>query len=319
MAIVEEPTSITGAAAPEHTRSIQLRHALAAKAVVPLDWVLPSFYQQAFGILTYHRIAPGLPPGPNLCVSPQKFEHQMQGLLDRGFQPLPIRSLLRMHQQGDEIPEKAFVVCFDDGYAGVHRYALPILRELKIPATVFLPTGHLDTEGPRPFDFWGMEHAGVAEEALRVVTTRECFEMQDSGWMDLACHTHAHEDMRDRPDAFRRDMEASVQLLESRFGVMQPPFSFPFGRSTAAMRSIVKEVGVSCGMTTDCQLVTREDDPFQWGRMGAEQYDTPATLAAKLRGTYSLIQNTYRRVKMAVGCGPPAHLDEDRHDVAAGR
>jgi peptidoglycan/xylan/chitin deacetylase (PgdA/CDA1 family) len=40
-----------------------------------------------------------------------------------------------------EIPPRAVAVTFDDGYAGVHRHAFPILRELCIPATVYLATG----------------------------------------------------------------------------------------------------------------------------------------------------------------------------------
>jgi peptidoglycan/xylan/chitin deacetylase (PgdA/CDA1 family) len=32
-------------------------------------------------------------------------------------------------------------VTFDDGYVGVHRHAMPVLRELRVPATVFMATG----------------------------------------------------------------------------------------------------------------------------------------------------------------------------------
>lgn len=296
---------------PVFPSAVNLRHSLAAKAAVPFDWLLPSFYDQAFGILTYHRIAPGLPAGPNLCVSPDQLELQLTGLLERGYRPTSLRELLQCHRQGKNYPEQAFVICFDDGYAGVHQHALPILKRLGAPATVFLPTGHIDTKGARPFDPWGLEHPESPEEALRIVTTNECLEMQDSGLIELGCHTHMHEDMRDRLGDFCSDMEASVTLLESRFGVKNPLFSFPFGMTGSHMRSVVKEYGVSCALTTDCQLVTPGDDPYNWGRLGAEQYDTAATLAAKLRGTYSVIQNAYRRLKLAVGCGPPAHLMDE--------
>ncbi len=35
------------------------------------------------------------------------------------------------------------VVTFDDGYAGVHEVAFPVLRDLRIPATVYVPTGYV--------------------------------------------------------------------------------------------------------------------------------------------------------------------------------
>jgi peptidoglycan/xylan/chitin deacetylase (PgdA/CDA1 family) len=37
----------------------------------------------------------------------------------------------------------ACTITFDDGYADVHARALPILRELALPATVFVPTGYV--------------------------------------------------------------------------------------------------------------------------------------------------------------------------------
>ena len=37
------------------------------------------------------------------------------------------------------------VVTFDDGYVGVYEQALPVLRELHIPAVVYVPTGYVGT------------------------------------------------------------------------------------------------------------------------------------------------------------------------------
>ena len=37
------------------------------------------------------------------------------------------------------------VVTFDDGYVGVHEEALPVLRDLRIPAAVYVPTGYIGT------------------------------------------------------------------------------------------------------------------------------------------------------------------------------
>ena len=38
------------------------------------------------------------------------------------------------------------------------------------------------------------------------------------------------------------------------------------------MREAARAAGVCCGLTADCQLVTPADDPFAWGRFGAEEF-----------------------------------------------
>ena len=48
-------------------------------------------------------------------------------------------------QQGKSLPEKAVVITFDDGYKDNYLYAYPILKKHRIPATIFLATGHIDT------------------------------------------------------------------------------------------------------------------------------------------------------------------------------
>ena len=52
------------------------------------------------------------------------------------------------------IPSNVFAVTFDDGYENNYLNALPILRELNVPATIFVATKYLDTDRPFPFDDW---------------------------------------------------------------------------------------------------------------------------------------------------------------------
>src|SRR3990172_8544414 len=80
---------------------------------------------------------------PSLLVSAVTLRRQLQQLarereivsLDEACRRLqaPLSPISR-------IPDVA-VVTFDDGYAGVHELAFPVLRDLRIPATVFVPTG----------------------------------------------------------------------------------------------------------------------------------------------------------------------------------
>lgn len=248
------------------------------------------------GILVYHRVqdnVTGLSAAP-FSVPPAQFRKQLCGLLDRGFTFWPLTRVLDHHKRQHPLPPRVAVVTFDDCYESVYHHAWPILRELNVPATLFLATAYLDSTEPFPFDPWGMKHQGELSAAMyRPLTVNQCREMAASGLVEMASHTHTHEDFRGQYDALRDDIRKSVASLREEFGVELPTFAFPFGRrhlgfSGGAMADAAREAGVQCALTTDCALIDAlSDDPFAWGRFNAYEHDTSATLAAKLSGWYA--------------------------------
>ena len=70
------------------------------------------------------------------------------------------------------------MITFDDGFAGVYEYAWPVLKELKVPATVFVSTAYLDSTDPFPFDRWARQHqAHLPASSYRPLTHAQCREM----------------------------------------------------------------------------------------------------------------------------------------------
>jgi peptidoglycan/xylan/chitin deacetylase (PgdA/CDA1 family) len=232
-------------------------------------------------------------PGGAYNVSPARFRAQLTGLLDRGHQFWPLARALEHHAAGQPFPPKTVVLTFDDGYAGVFTHAWPVLRDLEVPATIFLATAFLDSDAPFPFDDWGVTHrARLPADAFRPLTTAQCHELAASGLIELGAHTHTHQDFRDRADAFRQDLQTCVDLLRHKFGLAEVAFAFPFGKPSHgyARRDLVdaaRQVGVTCGLTTEDVVVAPGTDPFAWGRFNVYGFDTGATIAAKLAGWYS--------------------------------
>jgi peptidoglycan/xylan/chitin deacetylase (PgdA/CDA1 family) len=267
----------------------------AGEASAGLNGLLGSRAAEPLGILVYHRIAPvarGI-ARPSMNVPPQRFREQLVGLLARGFRFWSLRQALDHHARGLDVPPGTVVVTFDDGFENVHSRAWPILRELRIPATVFVCTAFLDGSEPFPFDTWGLAYRqDVSPESYRPLTIEQCREMSRDVLMELGAHTHTHQDFRLRPEEFRKDLQKSVDVLRSRMGIEQPTFAFPFGRrysgfSGDELMDAVRITGVRCGLTTEANLVDPASDPFGWGRFNAYDWDTPATLSAKLEGWYS--------------------------------
>lgn len=256
----------------------------------------------AFGILMYHRVTEEIAgvPSPTWNVTPKKFREQMVGLLKRGYEPWPLRRVLTYHDEHRFLPRKAFVVTFDDCYENVYLNAWPILQELKIPATLFLATAYLDSTVPFPSDDWSAAgQPGIPATAWRPITTQQCREMQESGLIELAAHTHTHSDFRGQPEQLKEDLARCLTELKERFGLKDATFAFPYGTKSLGfaggeLSQVAKEAGMLCALSTEPELVHQVDDPFEWGRFNAEPYYAASNLIARLNGWTSAVRNMGR-------------------------
>ncbi len=96
----------------------------------------------------YHRIAEAQFDPWSLCVAPHRFTEHLQ-VLQKYAYPISLKQLAQAHRDGN-IPQRAVVVTFDDGYADNLHKAKPLLERYSIPATVFATTGYMGSER----EFW---------------------------------------------------------------------------------------------------------------------------------------------------------------------
>ena len=106
--------------------------------------LLRGYCRSQITILMFHRVGPAknawlLPP-----TNTSDFEDQMK-YLSKTHEILSLNELATCLRGGKPLAKKVAVVTFDDGYRDNYRYAFPILKKYKIPATIFLVTGHIDT------------------------------------------------------------------------------------------------------------------------------------------------------------------------------
>lgn len=94
-----------------------------------------------FCVVNYHRILES--PDSLLDAEPdtKMFRSQME-VLKECFNVLPLHDAISA--LGTQyMPPRAVCITFDDGYRSTHDLALPILRELGLPATVFVTSGYV--------------------------------------------------------------------------------------------------------------------------------------------------------------------------------
>jgi peptidoglycan/xylan/chitin deacetylase (PgdA/CDA1 family) len=99
-------------------------------------------------ILLYHRVTEDRFDPWSLAVSPTHFADQMEWLAQHRT-VLRLTEFARRNREGS-LPANAVAITFDDGYACNAHLAAPVLQQLGLPATIFLPAAIIE-EGQR---FW---------------------------------------------------------------------------------------------------------------------------------------------------------------------
>lgn len=127
-------------------------------------WVQSRWRRGAL-ILGYHRIADTAYDPYRICVSPENFAQQLAVIRETAA-PLPMVDLLQGLAR-DQLPPGALALTFDDGYRDNLTHAAPLLQQYRVPATVFLVTGHPGGE------FWWDELARMIDSPAGAQFHRE--------------------------------------------------------------------------------------------------------------------------------------------------
>jgi peptidoglycan/xylan/chitin deacetylase (PgdA/CDA1 family) len=98
--------------------------------------------KDALTILFYHGVAPERTEGiynySRKHISPNAFRTHLKYIAEH-YTVLSLDEAIQRLRAGT-LPRHALAITFDDGYGNFYAHALPVLKEFKMPATVFLVT-----------------------------------------------------------------------------------------------------------------------------------------------------------------------------------
>jgi peptidoglycan/xylan/chitin deacetylase (PgdA/CDA1 family) len=236
-------------------------------------------------VLMYHKVN-DLWPNPT-TVPTAVFEEQMGLLGELGYTPVSLDAVRDHYVDGSELPSRAVLITFDDGYRDNLENAFPVLRRHGYPAVVFVPIGFLDDGRPLPH-----------EEPLRLLGVRN----ETLGWDELAeleaggvrieSHGIGHRPVSElEPAEAAREIALSKLRLEERLGREVEAFAFVKG-SLADYRpehaSLVQQAGYKLAFTSVSGANGPGSDRFRLRRYNVEPY--PArTFELVLSGACDLI------------------------------
>lgn len=200
---------------------------LASSAASAAEW--------AAAVFMYHRF--GEDRFPSTSVPLERFEQQLDWLVEAGIEVWSLSRLMRAWRDGREVPQPVVAITVDDAYASVYSEAWPRLRARGMPFTVFVATAAVDGE------FKDM----MSWEQMR--------EMRAAG-VEFANHSVSHDYLQRRRDGesaehWRQRITGEIQQAQRRLQAelgedsnRDPAlFAYPYGEYSVALMDLVEELG----------------------------------------------------------------------------
>lgn len=219
----------------------------------------------AFTVLTYHSIKDG---------QLKRFEKQMDDLLKIG------RPTAAGVDGSMLSGRRNIAVTFDDGFQSFLKNAVPALRERRIPATIFVPTGDI---GKKASWIRDPHHMNAGEEVLKEKQLRELA----GDLITIGSHsvTHARLSELDEKEAMKEVME-SKKRLEDILGRGVGLFSFPYGDYNEEIIRFCIQSGYQIVFTNIPRQGTLENWGNVYGRIDLSLDDWRIEYRLKMLGAY---------------------------------
>lgn len=241
-------------------------------------------------VLLYHHVGPDRPGTyPGLTVSPRRFENQVQWLKRRGYVGIRPSDWLAWCREGKPLPKKPVLLTFDDAYADIAEYALPLLKKYGFGAGVFVVTEQIG--GTNAWD----EKTGSA--TLRCMTAEQIREWAAQG-VEFGAHSRTHPDFSALNDGdLQSEIAGSGQALSGILGTPVISFAYPFGVYSDIAKKHAQEV---FGLAFACEegLNGLSTDPYLLRRVMVEPNDTLADLAFYVTLGWNPIKRLRARLRL---------------------
>lgn len=243
-------------------------------------------------VLMYHRVGQPDHAADLYCVTPERFAAQMKALAKAGYQAVLMDDFAAWRRGLRPLPEGAFVLTFDDGFAGVCTDAAPVLKGLGWPATVFLVGNKIGQQS----DWQVTTDYPMAPHPLLDARQIQALAAQDFSFQS---HSLLHHDLTTLEEAaLATDLQQARARIAEVTGVVPAYLAYPYGRHDQKVTAAAARAGHELGFTVESGFNRRDGDPYKIRRLDVFGTDTPRMLLRKLRlgtndGRFSQLMQYY--------------------------
>ncbi len=226
-------------------------------ALILICFISPSVEaaEGSFISFSYHDIRDDLVDDldpDRVAVSTRNLIAQFSWLREHGYHPVSLDDILSAHEGKSQLPEKAVLLTFDDGFASVYTKVFPLLKLFDYPAVIAVVGKWLEAG---PGEKVKYENRYVNRDHF--LTWGHIREMVQSGLVEVASHsydlhravvgnpqgnvqpvavtrqynteTKKYEDHASHKVLLKKDMRKMVSLIKNRAGVKPRCMVWPYG------------------------------------------------------------------------------------------
>jgi biofilm PGA synthesis lipoprotein PgaB len=229
-----------------------------------------------FMVLCYHGVEDQIVNDPYaMTVTTDNLIGHINWLHGQGWKAVSLDDIQAAKEGRKGLPEKAYLLTFDDGYRSVYERVFPILKAYKIPAVVAVVTSWLSVPAGGMVDYDGKNP--VPRDYF--MSWQQLREMVASGLVEIASHSHnlhrgvlanpqgnvqpavntrswlAQEQRYETEQEWRSriyaDLQRSVKAIEEGLGRPPKTMVWPFGKYNQSALDIAAELGMTRTLTLD--------------------------------------------------------------------
>ncbi len=194
-------------------------------------------FRRRVPVLMYHRLAEV--PGDRNALPPEKFREQLDYLKSHGYHTITMDELFLYYHDGKPLPPKPVLLTFDDGYADNLTYALPLLKEYQMKATVFPISGWVGKENK-----WEDFH-----KALTTTMSWDELKQWHNAGLQIGSHTVNHPFLsRLTGDSLKDEIRCSKDTLELQLGMKIEYLCYPYGDFNEETKRAAQEAGYKAAL-----------------------------------------------------------------------
>lgn len=237
-------------------------------------------------VVVYHGVCETEAGAGEYTVSAKQLEADLAALVRAGYTPVRLADVMGYALKGGPLPRKPVLLVFDDGEAGVARWALPVLEKFNAPAVVSVI---------------GDGAAGLQGRSGEYLTWSQLAALEDTGLVELqshsaSLHTYARPGVKRLAGESKEDyaalLRADIHRMEAMAGeagvTLLPAFAYPYGALDDDAEAVLRQAGVRVTMTGEekANRLTRAPEClFRLGRIARPSTLTTAQFMAKLEQT----------------------------------